>query len=288
MNDLTIYTDGASRGNPGEAAAAWLILRGCEVLESEVRVLGVQTNNTAEYTALLGALAAAEKYGDPASIRLVVFSDSELMISQMNGRYAVRSTTLKPLYERAVQAASSYAEVACVHVPRENAYIGSCDWLCNNALDTLAAAKIAAEQKKQEKTVECRPIGIVHSPFKERKDAPNQGKNTDKLSTIEVYPEFAEGLLGLDAGDAVFILCWLDRSERDILQMIPHGSNKKLTGVFATRAPVRPNPISLTLVTIVSLNGTRIIVRGLEALDETPVLDIKPYYDGLDVPEKLR
>ena len=141
MDKLTIYTDGASRGNPGEAAAAWLILRGCDVLESEVRVLGVQTNNTAEYTALLGALAASKKYCDPADTSLTVFSDSELMISQMIGTYAVRSRTLKPLYDEAVQTASIYLEILYVHVPRENAYIGSCDWLCNNALDTLAADK---------------------------------------------------------------------------------------------------------------------------------------------------
>ncbi|HJK78781.1 MAG TPA: tRNA (N6-threonylcarbamoyladenosine(37)-N6)-methyltransferase TrmO [Methanocorpusculum sp.] len=285
MDELTIYTDGASRGNPGEAAAAWLILRGCEVLESEVRVLGVQTNNTAEYTALLGALAAAKKYCDPASATLTVFSDSELMISQMIGTYAVRSKTLRPLYDEAVQAASVYAEVVYVHVPRENAYIGSCDWLCNNALDTLAAEKNAAKHQKRCGPIECRPIGIVHSPFSERKDAPHQGRHTDKLSTIEIYPEYSDGLLGLSEGDPVFILCWFDRSERDILQVIPHGGRRELTGVFATRAPVRPNPISLTLVTIVSVTKTRITVRGLEAIDETPVLDIKPYYEGIDVPD---
>mgnify|MGYP003325895795 CR=1 FL=1 len=288
MDELTIYTDGASRGNPGEAAAAWLILRGCEVLESEVRVLGVQTNNAAEYTALLGALAAAKKYCDPASATLTVFSDSELMISQMIGTYAVRSKTLRPLYDEAIQAASVYAAVRYVHVPRENAYIGSCDWLCNNALDTLAAAENAAQHQKRCGPVECRPIGIVHSPFLERKDAPNQGKNTDKLSTIEIYPEYADGLLGLFEGNPVFVLCWFDRSERNILQVVPHGGHRELTGVFATRAPVRPNPISLTLVTIVAINETRITVRGLEALNETPVLDIKPYYEGIDVPENRR
>ncbi|HJK20648.1 MAG TPA: tRNA (N6-threonylcarbamoyladenosine(37)-N6)-methyltransferase TrmO [Methanocorpusculum sp.] len=286
MDELTIYTDGASRGNPGEAAAAWLILRGCEVLESEVRVLGVQTNNIAEYTALLGALTAAKKYGDPAATSLTVYSDSELMISQMAGKYAVRSETLKPLYTEAAAAASIYAKVRYVHVPRENAYVGSCDWLCNNALDTLAAAKYAAEQQKRHGPIECRPIGIVHSPFLDRKSAPNQGKNTNELSTVEVYPEYADGLFGLSEGDSVFILCWFDRSDRSILQVIPHGGRRGLTGVFATRAPVRPNPISLTLVTIVSIDKTRITVKGLEALDQTPVLDIKPYYGDIDVPAK--
>lgn len=286
MDELTIYTDGASRGNPGESAAAWLILRRSEVLESEVRVLGVQTNNTAEYTALLNALTAAKKYGEPASISLTVFSDSELMISQMSGKYAVRSKTLKPLYDESIKAASVYAEVLYVHVPRENSYIGSCDWLCNNALDTLAAAENAAKQQKRYGTIECRPIGIVHSPFYEQKSAPNQGRNTDELSTIEIYPEYSDGLLGMSEGDPVFILCWFDRSARDILQVVPRGGRRELTGVFATRAPVRPNPISLTLVTIVSISGTSITVRGLEALNQTPVLDIKPYYEGIDTPKR--
>ncbi|MDR3102182.1 MAG: ribonuclease HI family protein [Methanocalculaceae archaeon] len=149
MDALTIYTDGASRGNPGQAASAWLILRGTEVLESEVRVLGIQTNNAAEYTALASALIAATNYSNPNTTKLAVFSDSELMISQMNGTYAVRSKTLRPLYDEAVKNASVFAEVSYMHLPRENAYIGSCDWLCNHVLDTLVAAEDAVKSRKK-------------------------------------------------------------------------------------------------------------------------------------------
>ncbi len=284
MDHLTLYTDGASRGNPGPAAAAWLILRGTEILESEVRVLGTQTNNFAEYTALASGLSAVKKYGDPAEIELDVFSDSELMISQMNGAYAVRSAALKPLHAEAVRQALQYASVVYTHVPRENAYVGACDWLCNDALNTLKAAETAAEQKAAE--IRCEPIGIVSSPFRERSDAPNQGKNTRELSKILIYPAYRDGLLGLSAGDSVFILCWFDRAERDILQVHRWGSpDSRLSGVFATRAPVRPNPISLTLVKILKIDGTTLTVQGLEALDATPVLDIKPYYPGIDTPE---
>lgn len=284
MDRLTIYTDGASRGNPGQAAAAWIILREAEVLESEVRVLGVQTNNAAEYTALGHALKAANKYTEPGNAEIFVYSDSELVISQMNGSYAIRSPALKPLYEEAKRNAAVFARVNYTHVPRENPYIGSCDWLCNSALN--AREKPGVEEPRP--AVTCTPIGIVHSPFREKKDAPHQGKHTDLLSTIDLHPEYRAGLLGLKPGDAVFVLCWFDRSDRSILQVIPHGATEKtLTGVFATRAPVRPNPISLTLVTIREISGTTLTIKGLEALDGTPVLDIKPYYSGIDCPESL-
>ncbi|HJJ89408.1 MAG TPA: tRNA (N6-threonylcarbamoyladenosine(37)-N6)-methyltransferase TrmO [Methanocorpusculum sp.] len=288
MEELAIYTDGASRGNPGEAAAAWLILRGCDVLESEARVLGVQTNNVAEYMALLGAITAAKKYCDPPITQLTIFSDSELMISQLIGTYAVRSKILKQLYDEVIALASVYAKVLYLHVPRENAYIGSCDWLCNNALDTYATVEMITKHQIRFRPIECRPIGIVYSPFMEQKMTPKQGKYTNKLSTIEIYPEYSDGIVGLSRGDLVFILCWFDRSERNILQVVSHGGHRELIGVFATRSPVRPNPISLTLVTIVAINGLRLTIRGLEAFNETPVLDIKPYYAELDVPESQR
>ncbi|MDV0442182.1 tRNA (N6-threonylcarbamoyladenosine(37)-N6)-methyltransferase TrmO [Methanorbis furvi] len=284
MDCLTIYTDGASRGNPGEAAAAWLILRGTDVLESDVLVLGKQTNNVAEYTALIHAIRSAKKFAEPKTTELIIYSDSELMISQMNGTYKVRSASLQPLHQEAKESASAFAKVTYHHVPRENPYIGSCDWLCNNALDKRSAADLIDDLRKGREPIECKPIGVVHSPFKERGSAPNQGRNTQEISRIEIFPEYRDGLTGLSAGNAVFILCWFDRSERDILQVVPHG-RKELTGVFATRAPVRPNPISLTLVTIESIEGTTLTVRGLEAFDNTPVLDIKPYHAGIDTPE---
>ncbi|HJJ43729.1 MAG TPA: tRNA (N6-threonylcarbamoyladenosine(37)-N6)-methyltransferase TrmO [Methanocorpusculum sp.] len=278
MDELTIYTDGASRGNPGKAASAWLILRGDEVLESDVLTLERATNNVAEYSAMTAALSRAGKYCTPNSTKLKVFSDSNLMISQMSGKYAVRSPDLLPLYEKAKQLAAKFALVTYTHVPRENAYVGSCDWLCNNALDLLSSKTIPAPKK-----IECMPVGIVHSPFNVAADAPKQGIFTDKPSRITIYEKYREGLSGLSAGDKVFILCWFDRADRDILKVQPHGHGKgEMRGVFSTRAPVRPNPISLTLVTIISINDLVITVKGLEALDNTPVLDIKPYYGDID------
>lgn len=284
MNKLTLYTDGASRGNPGPAAAAWLILQGTKVLESEVRVLGEKTNNFAEYSALISALSATKKYGDPKTTELEVFSDSNLVISQMNGRYKVRSADLKPLYEEAKKIAETFACVTFTHVPRENAYIGACDWLCNDALNMLAAAKEKADAPKP---MVCVPIGYVNSPFREKGSAPNQGRNTEEVSKIILEPKYLDGLFGLTPGTDIFVLCWFDRSDRSILKVHRHGKAEgKISGVFACRAPVRPNPISLTLVRLLSIEENVLTVLGLEALDNTPVLDIKPYSEGIDTPRK--
>ncbi|MDO5845893.1 MAG: tRNA (N6-threonylcarbamoyladenosine(37)-N6)-methyltransferase TrmO, partial [Methanocorpusculum sp.] len=304
MKTLTLYTDGASRGNPGPSASAWLILDGTNILEAESANAGITTNNTAEYNALIHALKAAGKFCDPEQTVLAVFSDSELMIKQLNRKYAVRSESLKPLYTEVLKLAARFGAVSFTHVPRENAYISSCDWMCNQALDSPALRSCSSltphdgaprhiletQKKKQEAPVTpkivCTPIGIVHSPFKEKGSAPKQGRMTNEQSTIILEKRYLPGLDGLKAGDDIFILCWFDRSDRDILHVRPHGhsQDEKPRGVFATRAPVRPNPISLTLVKLEKIEGAVLTVRGLEALDRTPVLDIKPFYRDTDNP----
>ncbi|HJJ42690.1 MAG TPA: tRNA (N6-threonylcarbamoyladenosine(37)-N6)-methyltransferase TrmO [Methanocorpusculum sp.] len=131
----------------------------------------------------------------------------------------------------------------------------------------------------------CKPIGIVASPFKVRGDAPAQGREKNLVSTITIDPEFVEGLEGLVPGKEIFVLCWFDRSSRDVLKVHPRGNMENpLTGVFNTRSPSRPNPVSLTLVTILEINENVLTVRGLEAFDGTPVIDIKPYFGAVDLP----
>ncbi|WP_338095829.1 tRNA (N6-threonylcarbamoyladenosine(37)-N6)-methyltransferase TrmO [Methanorbis rubei] len=133
----------------------------------------------------------------------------------------------------------------------------------------------------------CRTIGVVRSPFKEKGDAPSQGRHTDEISMIEIAPEYRDGLDGIAAGDDLFILCWFDRSDRTILKTRKRGENEgPLRGVFSTRSPARPNPIALTLVKLVEISGGTLRVRGLEALDGTPVIDIKPYSAGIDTPRE--
>jgi tRNA-Thr(GGU) m(6)t(6)A37 methyltransferase TsaA len=127
-------------------------------------------------------------------------------------------------------------------------------------------------------------IGVISSPFRERGEAPRQGRLEPAESQIQIYPAYAEGLRDLALHPRLFILYWCDRSRRDVLTATPP-HEKQEHGVFATRSPERPNPIALCLVDLVSLEGNRIRVRGLDALDGTPLLDIKPFYRDLDCPE---
>ncbi len=128
---LTIHTDGASRGNPGEAAFAYVITRsGHDPIEVS-GCLGTMTNNAAEYTALVRALDHAGKLGSGQHV--VIHSDSELMVKQMRGEYQVKNAELKPLYQRAQQLCDAFAEVTFRHVRRENNK--RADELCNEALD---------------------------------------------------------------------------------------------------------------------------------------------------------
>ncbi len=131
----------------------------------------------------------------------------------------------------------------------------------------------------------CAPIGRVSSPFKEKGDAPAQGREKNLISKIIIDPKFADGLEGLTAGQQIFVLCSFDRSARDVIKVHPRGNMENpLTGVFNTRSPARPNPVSLTLVTIQEITDNILTVCGLDALDGTPVIDIKPYFRRIDEP----
>ena len=133
--------------------------------------------------------------------------------------------------------------------------------------------------------INCTPIGFVSSPFKERGDAPRQGRLTEEISTITLEDAYLPAMLGLEAGADIFVFCWFDRSDRTLLLGRP-SKDVPLKGVFANRSPNRPNPISLTLVKIVKIDDNKITVVGLEALDGTPVLDIKPYSKDIDTPRE--
>jgi tRNA-Thr(GGU) m(6)t(6)A37 methyltransferase TsaA len=124
-------------------------------------------------------------------------------------------------------------------------------------------------------------IGIIHSPFQALGDAPLQGRFSDAVITLEILPEFTEGLQDVEHHPHLIVLYWLDRSDRTVLRAIPpHSGNEH--GVFATRSPDRPNPIGIAVVDFVRREGNRLFVRGLDALDGTPVLDIKPYSAAID------
>lgn len=121
-----------------------------------------------------------------------------------------------------------------------------------------------------------KPIGFVHSIIKKPEDAPKQGKEGAPDAWIEIEKEYTPGLNGLSIGDEVIIITWLHLSSRDILLVHPRGNkNNPLTGVFATRSPNRPNPLGLHKVVIKDLSANNIKVGPFEAIDGTPVVDIK-------------
>jgi tRNA-Thr(GGU) m(6)t(6)A37 methyltransferase TsaA len=125
-----------------------------------------------------------------------------------------------------------------------------------------------------------RPVAWVESPLRERAQAPRQGSEGAPSAWLVVEPDLAEGIRDLRAGEEVIVLTWLDRARRDELSTIPRDDPSiPPRGVFSTRSPDRPNPVGLHRVRILAIDGLRIQVSELEALDGTPVIDIKPVLD---------
>jgi tRNA-Thr(GGU) m(6)t(6)A37 methyltransferase TsaA len=120
-------------------------------------------------------------------------------------------------------------------------------------------------------------IGVVRSPLKDRNAAPNQGSEGAPEAWIELAPAFQDGLDRIEAGDQLIVITWLHESRRGLLKTHPRGDTSvPLAGVFATRSPDRPNPLGLHPVTVLEIVGHELKVGPLEAIDGTPVVDIKP------------
>ena len=127
------------------------------------------------------------------------------------------------------------------------------------------------------------PIGVVRSELRRLVDAPMQGDEGAPEAWLELAPSAAQGLMGIQAGDELILLTWLHLAQRDVLQVHPRGDlNRPLTGVFATRSPDRPNPIGLHRVTVLEATEQKLRVAPLEAIDGTPIVDIKPVLSGSD------
>ncbi len=122
-----------------------------------------------------------------------------------------------------------------------------------------------------------RPVGRVESSLTDRDDAPKQADEGAPPARVAFWPEFHEAAGGLREGDEVLVLTWLHQGRRDVLSVHPRGdTNRPREGVFSTRSPDRPNPIGLHTVVIEAVEENAITVHSLEAIDGTPVLDIKP------------
>lgn len=121
------------------------------------------------------------------------------------------------------------------------------------------------------------PIGVVRSSLTRLEDAPMQGDEGAPEAWLELTPETTQGIMGIQPGDELILLTWLHRAQRDVLQVHPRGDlHRPLTGVFATRSPDRPNPIGLHHVTVLEVADQKLRVASLEAIDGTPVVDLKP------------
>lgn len=128
------------------------------------------------------------------------------------------------------------------------------------------------------------PIGHVESPLTDRAAAPRQGDEGAPDAWLALHPDVLAGLDGIAVGDALLILTWLDRADRGVLSVHPRDDpSRPLRGVFGTRSPDRPNPIGLHRVEVAEIDAGRLRVHHLEALDGTPILDVKPVLgDQLD------
>jgi tRNA-Thr(GGU) m(6)t(6)A37 methyltransferase TsaA len=122
-----------------------------------------------------------------------------------------------------------------------------------------------------------RPIGVVRSPLVRREDAPRQGTEGAPDAWIFLETSYADALQGLRVGDPLVLVTWLHEADRAVLQVHPRDDlSRPLTGVFATRSSDRPNPLGLHEVTVLGIDGLELAVGSLEAIDGTPVVDIKP------------
>lgn len=123
-------------------------------------------------------------------------------------------------------------------------------------------------------------IGRVESPLADLDQAPRQGDEGAPPAWLVFDASVGPGLADLAVGNEVIVLTWLDRARRDVLRVHPRGDDRRpQTGVFSTRSPDRPNPIGLHRVTVLGVDGLRVQVSGLEALDGTPIVDLKPVLD---------
>jgi tRNA-Thr(GGU) m(6)t(6)A37 methyltransferase TsaA len=130
-------------------------------------------------------------------------------------------------------------------------------------------------------------IGRIRTPWTRREDCPKNGRESEEVCTIEVDPRWAQALSGVESCTHLVLLYWMDRARRDLVVQSPrHYAEKR--GSFALRSPVRPNPIAMSVVRLRKIEGNKLLVSGLDCLDGTPLLDIKPYFASTDsVPESV-
>lgn len=124
-------------------------------------------------------------------------------------------------------------------------------------------------------------IGRIRTPWKTRAECPKNGRLTRENCTLEIDPRYAAALQGLEQFSRVVVLYFMDQARRDLVSQVPRHLGQA-RGTFALRSPVRPNPIALSVADLVKIEGPRLHVIGLDCLDNTPLLDLKPHYETVD------
>jgi tRNA-Thr(GGU) m(6)t(6)A37 methyltransferase TsaA len=132
-----------------------------------------------------------------------------------------------------------------------------------------------------------RPIGVIHSPFTEKGKTPIQASRSQAIGQVEIYPEFADGLKDIEALSHIYLLYAFHKSQGYQLQVKPFLDNQE-HGIFASRYPYRPNPIGISIVKLESRKDNMLTVEGIDTLDGTPLLDIKPYVPDFDLQTDAR
>lgn len=124
-------------------------------------------------------------------------------------------------------------------------------------------------------------IGRIRTPWRRRDECPKNARESDAVCTVVLDPRWVAGLKGLETASHVILLYWMDRARRDLVRQAPrHYAEQR--GTFALRSPVRPNPIALSVARLVGIDGNTLSVVGIDCLDNTPLLDIKPYFASTD------
>jgi len=133
--------------------------------------------------------------------------------------------------------------------------------------------------------MQLKPIGIIHSPFKDRKESPPQGR--EEICWIEVFDPYTEGLKDIDGFSHLILIYWLDR-KKDFSLLVKTPWDSEPHGLFTTRSPNRPNALGFAVTELIGREGNRLQVKGLDALEGTPLLDIKPYLPEIDSKANVR
>jgi tRNA-Thr(GGU) m(6)t(6)A37 methyltransferase TsaA len=216
----------------------------------------------------------------PAEIRI---GSSAVLISRAGDRELVPAflyiyvDDADRVYERALVAGA-----VSIEAPVDTPYGDRRAMVRDVSGNVLQIAHRFRPATPQVTTLDVTPIGWVESPLTDRSSAPHQADEGAPEAWLVFAPSVVEGLLGLHQGDRVIVITWLDRARRDVLTVHPRGDAKRpLTGVFDSRSPDRPNPIGLHTVEITGIEASgRVRVRHLEALNNTPILDVKPVLSG--------